>query len=373
MTLRVLVLCESLELAGGVERFVCALANQLDREGMRVTVGTVQTPRERVRYALRPGVALKAGAAALPAATGTSAGKASRAWRLLRAQWRTGRALARLMRSEPVDVVVLNGLTTACSTLPFAWRMVGRTICCDHNHFEARSRPWQLLRRWIYPRVAAVVSLSAADAPRFAALNRHTEVIYNASALKAEAPLLPDTHRVLAVGRHVRQKGFDLLLRAWPEVVRTRPRARLRIVGDGPLRGAAQDLAVDLGIATSVEWCDATSEIEREYRDATVFVLPSRYEGMPLALLEAQALGVPSVAFDCPTGPAEILGDEAGILVPPLDVAGLAHGLASLLDDRDRRARMAHAALARSRRLFSVEAHEARWSALVRRVGQASP
>ena len=62
-------------------------------------------------------------------------------------------------------------------------------------------------------------------------------------------------------------------------------------------------------------------------------MLSSRYEGMPLALLEAQALGVPAVAFDCPTGPREILADETGIVVAAGDVAALAAAIIALLRD----------------------------------------
>jgi glycosyltransferase involved in cell wall biosynthesis len=371
--IRVLLLAEGLHVAGGVERFVCALANHLATQGMDVAVGTVDTTREQLRYPLVPSVRLLAAAKPLAAPVAdTARSRLARGWRLLRAQWRTGRALARLMREANADVIVLNALTTACSTLPFALRQAGRTICCDHNHFDARSRPWRVLRRWLYPRVAAVVSLTAADAPRFAALNPRTEVIYNASALRADAPALPEGLRVLAVGRHVAQKGFDLLLAAWPEVVRACPAARLRIVGDGPLRADAQALAERLGIASTVEWLDPTPHIEREYREAALFVLPSRYEGMPLALLEAQALGVPAVAFDCPTGPAEILGEDTGVLVPAFDTVALARALVRVLADRGLREGMAHAAIARSRRLFSPQAHAERWTSLVRRVAQGA-
>jgi glycosyltransferase involved in cell wall biosynthesis len=367
--IRVLLLAEGLSVAGGVERFVCALANHLAEQGMAVAVGTVDTAREQARYPLSPSVRLLAGAPRqAPRDPDPAGSRAARAWRLLRAQWRTGRALARLMRSEQPDVVVLNALTTACSTLPFAWGLAHRTICCDHNHFDARSRVWRVLRQRLYPRVAAVVSLTAADAPRFASLNPRTEVIPNASALHADAPALPDTLRVLAVGRHVAQKGFDLLLAAWPEVLRAHPQARLRVVGDGPLRAQAQRQAAQLGVAGSIDWCDPTPRIEHEYRQAAVFVLPSRYEGMPLALLEAQALGVPAVAFDCPTGPSEILGADTGVLVPAFDTAALAQALIRLLADRALRERMAHAAIARSRRLFSPQAHAERWTSLVRRV-----
>jgi glycosyltransferase involved in cell wall biosynthesis len=171
---------------------------------------------------------------------------------------------------------------------------------------------------------------------------------------------------VLAVGRHVAQKGFDLLLNAWAEVARVLPEARLRVVGDGPLRAAHEAQARALGL--DVAWLDPTRDIERLYREAAVFVLASRYEGMPLALLEAQALGVPSVSFDCPTGPSEILTTDTGRLVPAGDVPALARALTELLQSIDLRERMARAAIARSEAVFSPQRHLQRWTTLIREV-----
>jgi glycosyltransferase involved in cell wall biosynthesis len=363
--LRVLVLCDRLDVAGGVERFVCALASHLAREGLEVAVGTVGTPRESVRYPLDAAVRVVCGDAKTP--LGEPGSHRLKAWHLLRTQWRIGRVLSGLIRQERPDVIVLNGLTTACSVLPFTRPYAGRTICCDHNHFGARSGLWQRLRERLYPQVAAVVSLTEADAARFRGLNRNTRVIYNAAGISTDAPALPSQPVVLAVGRHVAQKGFDLLLKAWATVSRTVPAARLRIVGDGPLRPEHERLAAQLRLA-SVEWYGPTAQVEALYRDAAVFVLPSRYEGMPLALLEAQALGVPAVAFDCPTGPGEILTADTGRLVPPGDVTGLALALVELLSRPELRAHMAHAAIARSRAVFSRQEHERRWTALVREV-----
>lgn len=364
--LRVLLLCDRLDISGGVERFVCALANHLSREGMDVAVGSVATPPDAVRYPLVPAVRVLAGARAWPQHEARS--RAGRAWQLLRSQWRIGRALSCLIRDDRPDVVLLNGLTTACSTLLFSGRYAPRIVCCDHNHFAARSRLWQRLRERLYPKVAAVVSLTQADAPRFGALNPRTEVIYNCSTLQADAPALPAQPVVLAVGRHVAQKGFDLLLRAWVEVVRRLPEARLRIVGDGPLRAEHEALAAQLGVAGSIEWLAPTPEIERLYREAAVFVLSSRYEGMPLALLEAQALGVPAVAFDCPTGPAEILSEDTGCLVPAGDTVALAAALTELLSSASLRGAMGRAAIARSRAVFNPQEHERRWATLLREV-----
>jgi glycosyltransferase involved in cell wall biosynthesis len=367
--LRVLLLCDRLDITGGVERFTCEIANHLSSAGMDVAIGSVSTPRILIRYPLNASVRVLCGSSThstadpAPAASGLV-----RLWHLFRTQWRIGTTLARLMRSESPDVAVLNGLTTACSVLTVERRFAARTICCDHNHFGARSALWRRLRKWLYPKVGAVVSLTRRDEPLFSALNPRTRVIYNASSLYADAPELQDASIVLAVGRHVAQKGFDLLLQAWAIVVQTIPQARLRIVGDGPLLAAHRALIVDPRLAETIEWLPATDQIERHYRQASVFVLSSRYEGMPLALLEAQALGVPAVAFDCLTGPSEIITEQTGRLVPPGDVDAMAAALIEVLSSSELREQMARASTLRSRELFSQEEHKRRWADLVREV-----
>ncbi|MGZ5237393.1 MAG: glycosyltransferase family 4 protein [Caldimonas sp.] len=359
----VLLLCESLGITGGVERFVCEIGNALAARGMSVTLGNVDTGREGVVYPLDAAVRVVAGGTRL--ADDAPRTRPGRGLAMLRTRWRVGRALGRIIDAEAPDVIVLNGLVTACSVLAWKREARARSICCDHNHFTARSKLWQRLRAAIYPQVGAVVSLTEADRPRFAALNRETRVIANSSSLHADAPALPAAPRVLAVGRHVAQKGFDLLLGAWQQVVRELPAARLRIVGDGPLGGDLAGLATELGVAGSVDWTAPTGRIEALYREAAVFVLSSRYEGMPLALLEAQALGVPAVAFDCPTGPREIVGAETGFVVPCEDVEAMARAIVRLLRDPALRARMAHAAIARSRAMFSRERQVDAWAALI--------
>ena len=367
--IHVLLLCESLALAGGVERFVCEIGNALAARGMQVTLGSVDTPRERVVYPVDARVRVTSTGARLPQEGART--RLGRGLAILRARWRVGRALGRVIDAERADVIVFNGLVTTCSVLACKRGARSRSICCDHNHFTARSRLWQRLRTAIYPQVAAVVSLTEADRPKFAALNPHTRVIANTSSLHADAPALPAEPRVLAVGRLQAQKGFDLLLRAWHVVVRHVPGARLRIVGEGPLGRDLASLSGELGVASSVEWIAPTDRIEALYREAAVFVLSSRYEGMPLALLEAQALGVPAVAFDCPTGPGEIVSEETGIVVPAEDVPALAAAIVRLLRDPALRARMASAAIARSRAVFSRERQVDAWADLIREVASS--
>ncbi|NUZ06989.1 glycosyltransferase [Piscinibacter koreensis] len=364
---RVLLIADRLDVAGGVERFVSRLADALHGEGLAVALGSVDTTRERLAFPVGAGVPVVV-ARRLPRLPAGVAEPALGAWGILRRQWRIGRALGRLIRRERPDVVVLNGLVTALSVLALSPRVAPRAICCDHNHFDARSRPWRALRRRLYPRVGAVVSLTEADAARFRTLNRHVRVIPNVSTLRADAPALPTAPLVLAIGRHVAQKGLDLLLHAWVDVAAAIQDATLRIVGSGPLERELHALADRLGIGASVEWVAHSDDVAAELRAAAVFVLPSRYEGMPLALLEAQALGVPAVAFDCPTGPREIVAPETGIVVAPGDTRALGAAVIRLLRDPALRASMAHAAIARSHAHFDEAAQGRRWAELVREV-----
>jgi len=366
----VLLLCESLALPGGVERFVCELADALVGRGLKVTLGSVDTPRERLAFPVGSAVSVVASGPSQLARTPRT--RLGRMPQILGERWRAGRALGRVIDLVGADAIVLNGLVTACSVLVAKKSARSRSICCDHNHFTARSAIWQRMRAKLYPQVGAVVSLTEADRPKFAALNPNTQVILNTSSLHADAPALPEAPQVLAVGRLQLQKGFDLLLQAWQSVQRQMPEARLRIVGAGPLGAQLTALATSLGIAASVEFIAPTDQIEARYREAAVFVLSSRYEGMPLALLEAQALGVPAVAFDCPTGPREILSEATGVLVPSGDVPALAQAMLRLLRDPALRARMGAAGIARDREIFSRARQVGAWAALIDEVATAA-
>jgi glycosyltransferase involved in cell wall biosynthesis len=130
----------------------------------------------------------------------------------------------------------------------------------------------------------------------------------------------------LAVGRLHEQKGFDMLLEAWNNVQRDNVQCTkdwsLRIVGEGPQRAALEQQIMDLHLS-NVLLAGRVENMVEEYAAASLFVLSSRYEGLPLALIEAMWCGLPCVSFDCPHGPAELLGDDRGWLVPAMDVEKL--------------------------------------------------
>ncbi len=127
---------------------------------------------------------------------------------------------------------------------------------------------------------------------------------------------------IITVTRLVEQKGLDVLLRACAEVFRVLPSWRLAVVGDGPLREELECLADQLGIADRIEWMGHVKDPAPYLRAAEFFVLTSRFEGSPNALLEAMAVGLPAVVSDASPGPIELIGGAAaGLVVPVGDVA----------------------------------------------------
>ncbi len=147
------------------------------------------------------------------------------------------------------------------------------------------------------------------------------------------------TQVVIAVGRLVAEKGYDLLLQAWRKIdTNIRAGWKLRIVGEGNLRDKLSLLAENLGIAESVEFPGRSQDIESEYRAAAIFALTSRFEGFGLVLVEAITFGLPVVAFDCPDGPAEIIEHGvSGMLVEYLNVDAFAAELTTLMASSEKR------------------------------------
>ena len=132
---------------------------------------------------------------------------------------------------------------------------------------------------------------------------------------------------MIAAGRLVAKKGFDVLLDAFREV-RRRCDAGLVILGEGPLRSALEAKASALGLADAVALPGFQKNPSAWFARADLFVLSSFAEGMPNAMLQAMASGCPVVATDCPSGPREILEDGRwGTLVPPGDVGALADAI----------------------------------------------
>lgn len=238
---------------------------------------------------------------------------------------------------------------------------------------------WRMLRRWLYPRADVIVAQTRRCATELESLVRHrVDVIANPVSVEPAAfqplphaetsPLPADTassHTLLAVGRLAPEKGFDLLIDAFAQLAARHPDWNLVILGEGPLRGDLEQRVAARGLRARIALPGFNAHVRAAMRHADLFVLSSRYEGFPNALLEAMAEGAPCVSFDCDTGPRELIEHgRNGWLVPPGDAPALAAALDALMQDAALREQLGQ----RARTVVTAYALPAileQWNALV--------
>lgn len=168
------------------------------------------------------------------------------------------------------------------------------------------------------------------------------------------------TPRAIFVGRLAPEKGLDVLIAAWPLVRAQYPQARLTLIGEGPQRPALEEMVRTLGMmlgpGQAIDMPGAAPEPSEMMRGADLFILPSREEGMSIALLEAMALGIPLVASSI-AGNRRLVSDfKHGRLAPPDDPKALAGVIIDQWDNFDRAFHMSRAARSRVEQEFSIHA-----------------
>lgn len=293
--------------------------------------------------------------------------------------WRVGLEatprLRRVVHAFRPDVVVGIGALPNVAVLAATVGTASRIVLSERaDPSVMRGRRWSWLRNAVYRRssVDGFVVLTEATA----AIAREWMPPDRVHVIPNPAPD-PDTQRppggrgepiVLAMGRLVPQKGFDVLLDAWAQIAGSFPDWRLRIVGDGADRADLEARAVRLGVAPSIDMPGFDPKPFDAMAGAEVFVLSSRYEGFGQVLLQAMACAVPVVATDCPSGPAEILrGGSDGTLVPVEDRRALAEAMSRLMSDPALRDEMGRRALERSKD-FRPDRVWAMWDAVLAHV-----
>lgn len=181
-----------------------------------------------------------------------------------------------------------------------------------------------------------------------------TDTILRLSAEKVPGDLGNGVPVIACTSRLEHQKGIHYLIEAFA-TIRRQMKAKLLLIGDGTLRKTLEGMVEALNVKHDVLFVGYQPNPFKWIKHATVFVLPSLYEGFPNALLEALALGLPVVSAACPHGPTEILEEgKTGLLVPPADAPALAYALIRVLKDETLRTKLSEAARRRAA-WFSAE------------------
>ena len=272
-------------------------------------------------------------------------------------------AIVRYLRSARHGVLIT---TRPALNLLSAWFGPRRLIRIgqDHMNLETyRPRLREVMLR-AYPRLDAVAVLTEHDRDTYRAAlgDRDVRVVRIPNGIPPWPlpPAVLESKVLIAAGRLVRQKGFDLLIAAYATVGARHPDWQLRIFGWGAKRAELAAQIEELGLAGRVRLEGPTRRLDEELAAASGYVLSSRFEGLPMVLLEAATAGVPAVAFDCPTGPGEIIDHgRNGLLAPPEDVEALAAGMLRLIEQPAERRAMGAAARADSSRYSMASVRQA--------------
>lgn len=218
-----------------------------------------------------------------------------------------------------------------------------------------RKGVWKLLDVWLSRRDLKI----ARSYDRFVVLTQedrgywgdlvNIRVIPNAHSFNLDETAVLEKSNVVAVGRYDYQKGFDELIAIWSEVHRQHPDWQLSIYGNGPLKEEMKRQIAALGLEDSVRLCDPVKNIEQVYLQSALLLMTSRYEGLPMVLLEAQACGVPMVSYACKCGPKDIISDgENGYLIPEGERELFSQRIDALIRDVSLRKKMGQVAKLRS-------------------------
>lgn len=345
--LRVLLVAAATSTTGGGEKHVADLLRLLPPRG--IEVGLVAPPGGDL--------ALLAANAGIPFHHAEIAGGLSFAGRS---------QLASAIGTFQPDVVHAHGSRAAFYARLADPKAARRVVYTLHGiHVDKAGTPlrrWALVRveRLLRRRTARFVTVCDANmraGERLGILDaRRTTTVYNGidvpgapqprGTFRAELGLSDDTPLALSVGRLTWPKDQATLLRAWALVHDRVPGAVLALVGEGELDAELRTLATELGLAESVRFVAPREGLAPAYADADVFVLSSRWEGLPYVVLEAMSFGLPVVSTRVDGIPEAVVDGTSGLLVPPSAPEALASAIAGVLDDPDTRARMGAAGAA---------------------------
>lgn len=248
--------------------------------------------------------------------------------------------IRQFVTQHQIDTLVVVDSISCVFTIPALFGLKIKHICWEHFNFNVNLgvKYRDIGRKWAAKYCDYVVTLTKRDKEIWEQGIKNVKAkimpIANPSPFKVQENIPSLNYKtILCVGRLTYQKGFDLLITAWARVAQQVPDWKIVIVGSGEDELMLKQMAKDFAVEDSIVFAGQQKNMDQFYRQASFFCMSSRFEGLPMALLEAQSYGLPIVAFDCDTGPAEIIDHNiSGLLVAPENINGLINSLLELIN-----------------------------------------
>jgi len=313
---------------GGAERVVANLANTLNLQGHEITI--ITTVRHKNEYEVSPDIHRYV--------LDEMFVRRNKYFN----KYNRFKSLRNICRNNRIDILVafLSGAVNysiyACLGLKT------KVIISERNSptFTYPTKFKQLYARILLPLADGAV-FQTEDAQKWFPLRLQKKSVVIPNPIKEsfyKVVYSPIKNNIVSAGRLTEQKNYPNLINAFSMVVEQRPEVKLHIYGEGELRKELQELIDNKNLSSNIFLEGRVEDISLILKEASLFVMSSDVEGMPNALMEAMAVGVPAVSTDCPCGgPKMLLSEGRGLLVPVGDSVLLSKSILELLNDEEKR------------------------------------
>jgi GalNAc-alpha-(1->4)-GalNAc-alpha-(1->3)-diNAcBac-PP-undecaprenol alpha-1,4-N-acetyl-D-galactosaminyltransferase len=275
-----------------------------------------------------------------------------------------------LKNAKPDRVIPF--LTTTNGTIIILCKLLGlNVIASEHNNFRLnlKSFPVWFIKRHIYPHANLITVLTERDKVEY-----YNKFMKNVVVMPNPLPLVPIEkvdlrHRdkiILSAGNLLRweQKGFDRMLEIFSLIAPKYPEWQLHIAGNGD-PAYLTEIILKLKIGSQVTLLGEVKDIQGLMQSSSIFALTSRWEGLPMVLLEAMSQGMACIAFDCFTGPGDLItNDSDGILVEDNHFDQFVVRLSKLIEDQELRLTLGTNAIEKSKKYLPEKIVE-RWLSII--------
>ncbi|PJI54813.1 hypothetical protein CTI14_11110 [Methylobacterium radiotolerans] len=361
MTKNIKIFIDNITQPWGTERAVINLANNLSSHGYIVEIISSYSTSGKAAFATAPNITITH--LSIPQIKTKSSSFATFI--------NLCRMYSRFSRNLYNQNTILIGTNSVINSLLVLIRFmqrhkIGKVIGCEHLPYSFGTKFTFLLKRVSYRYLDHLVLLTERDALKYRKFG-----LTNLQVIPNEAPnIIPNLGKkreniIISVGRLTDQKGFDLLIKEISPLMHKFEDWKVEIYGEGELRPLLSQMITDLRMENKIFLHGAVENIHDKYQNSSIYLMTSRYEGFAMVLLEAQANGLPIVAYDCDTGPSEIVHNgQNGYLIPMGHSDDFRKRVEELIKDSEKREAMGHEAL-RSVQQFGCERIFLKWQALV--------
>ncbi|WP_299164478.1 glycosyltransferase family 4 protein [uncultured Eudoraea sp.] len=274
------------------------------------------------------------------------------------------------IRGNRPDLIISFCPAPSMVAIPTAIAYGMKIIVSEHiNHLHIRSKVDVFTRKFLYRFAHALTVLTQFDIPYYERFRIKAYVMPNPLTFDL---IQESNHKreksIIAVGslNRIHHKGFDNLIILIDPILKKYRNWKLRIVGTGEKgKEFLTNMALERNLLNQIEFTGFREDIKEIMANSSIFILPSRFEGLPMVLMEAMSQGMACIAYDCKTGPSDIINDqETGILVKDQDQSAMQNSLELLIQNEELRNKLSNNAT-KSLTRFSKESIMNQWEGLI--------